>query len=431
MPRANVLLLVTGGIAAYKASYLTRLLVQTGFSVRVAMTDSARRFVTPLTFQALSSHPVATDLWGEGGSDIMDHIEWARWADLAVVAPATANLLAKAAHGIADDMVTTLLLAAECPLVLAPAMNDAMWRHPATQDNMSTLRQRGAVVCEPGEGDLACGTVGTGRMSEPETILAVVQQTADLSGTPGSYSATGTASTAAPEDSPWSGRRVVITAGPTWEPVDPVRYLANRSTGVFGYALAAEAVRLGADVVLISGPTSLTPPAGLSGFISIETAAHLADAVKTALDAGADWLFMAAAVADFRAAHVEDGKVKKESLGTSWNLEMTRTVDILGDVVASSPDDDLQVVGFALETDDLITRATDKMRAKGMDFIIANDLSAPDSAFGDGAHCVHLIGTEGTIWTDARGTKDELAAGLFEQLAPWAAGDGDDSEAES
>jgi len=419
MPRANVLLLVTGGIAAYKASYLTRLLMQTGFSVRVAMTDSARRFVTPLTFEALSQYPVATDLWGEGGSDIMDHIEWAQWADLVVVAPATANLLAKAAHGIADDMVTTLLLAAECPLIVAPAMNDAMWRHSATQANVTILSERGVIFSGPGEGDLACGTVGEGRMAEPETILAVVQQ-ADLTGDAVATPA------AAPTSSPWSGQRVVVTAGPTWEPVDPVRYLANRSTGVFGYALDAEAVRLGADVVLISGPTSLTPPAGLAGFVDIETAAQLADAVKTALDAGADWLFMAAAVADFRAVHVEGGKAKKESLGTSRNLEMTRTVDILGDVVGSNPADDLRVVGFALETDDLLNRATDKMRAKGMDFIIANDLSAPDSAFGVGLHCIHLIGTEGTVWPDARGTKDELAAGLFEQLAPWIVDDGVD-----
>jgi phosphopantothenoylcysteine decarboxylase/phosphopantothenate--cysteine ligase len=429
MPRARVLLLVTGGIAAYKASYLTRLLVQAGFSVRVAMTEAAQRFVTPLTFEVLSAHPVATDLWGEGGTAAMDHINWTRWADLVLAAPATANLLAKAATGLADDMVSTLLVAWNGPLILAPAMNDGMWAHPATQANLATLRQRGAVVVDPGTGELACGTEGPGRMSEPESILAVVQQQALLlpeRGADEEFPLEEESEPGAEEDveslsgdSPWTGARVVVTAGPTWEPIDPVRFIANRSTGVFGFALAAEAARLGAEVTLISGPTVLEPPAGLHAYTRVETADEMAAAVHTSLSAGADWLFMAAAVADFRPAHVEGGKVKKGALGTSWNLELTRTVDILGDVVDPEQHAGLSVVGFALETEDLIARATEKMKAKGMDFIIANDLSAPDSAFGDGVHHVHLIGSQGMIWDSGRGGKEELARGLFARLSPW------------
>lgn len=428
MPRANVLLMVTGGIAAYKASYLTRLLVQAGFSVRVAMTEAACRFVTPLTFEALSGHPVATDLWGEGGTEAMDHITWATWADLVVVAPATANTLAKAATGLANDMVSTLLVAYEGRLILAPAMNDAMWRHPATQANLVTLRERGAIVCGPDEGELACGTEGEGRMSEPERILAVIEEQASSFPSRAADAAGAEASAwpgEAPGDTaptPWTGRRVVVTAGPTWEPVDPVRYIANRSTGVFGFALAAEAVRRGAVVTLITGPTHLPPPDGLDACRRVETADEMAQAVREVLHSGADWLFMAAAVADFRAARVEGGKLKKESIGTSWSLEMTRTVDILGDVVDPDRHAGLCVVGFALETEDLIERATVKMKAKGMDFVIANDLSAPGTAFGDGQHQVHLIGPEGVLWDSGRGSKVQLARGLFDKLDPWAGG---------
>ncbi len=424
MKRANVLVLVTGGIAAYKACYLTRLLVQAGFSVRVAMTDAARRFVAPMTFEVLSGHGVATDLWGEGGSGALDHVEWARWADLAVVAPATANLLAKAAVGIADDLVTTLLVAYPGTVILAPAMNDNMWRHPATQANLSTLRERGSVVCEPGEGFLACRTDAVGRMAEPEEIVSAIQdlagrlpeagvETAETITTDGEGS--GPAS-----DSPWAGLQVVVTAGPTWEAIDPVRFIANRSTGVFGYALAEEAVRLGARVTLVSGPTELPPPPGVSYLERVESAAEMATAVGAALAGGADWLFMSAAVADFTPTHIESGKLKKESLGTSWSLQMTRTVDILTDVVNPDRHEGLHIVGFALETEDLIRRATEKMRAKGMDFIIANDTTTPDSAFGTGEHCITLIGLDGVLWDSGPAFKHELARGIFARLAPTA-----------
>ncbi len=402
MGGANVLLLVSGGIAAYKACFLTRLLVQAGFSVRVAMTAAARRFVTPMTFRVLSGHPVATDLWEVP----LDHVDLARWADLAVAAPATANLIAKAAHGIADDIVSTLLVACEKPLLIAPAMNDAMWRHPATQANLTTLRERGAAIVEPGTGFLACGVVAEGRLAEPEEILAAVLRTATgLKGRP----------SAAPAG-PWSGRRVVVTAGPTWEAIDAVRFIANRSTGVFGYAIAAEAAALGAEVSLISGPTALTTPPGVVRCARVESAEQMARAVREALAGGADWLFMSAAVADFTPAHVERGKLKKEGLGTAWDLQLTRTPEILGDVVNPERHAGLRVVGFALETEKLLERAAEKLSAKGMDYVVANNPTAADSAFGDDMHHVYLLGPKGLIWDSGSMPKRALARELLERL---------------
>lgn len=416
MAGTNVLLLVTGGIAVYKSCLLTRLLVQAGLSVRVAMTDAARHFVSPLTFRVLSGHGVATDLWGEGDTDPLDHVELARWADIAVVAPATANLLAKAAHGIADDIVSTLLLACEKPLVVAPAMNDAMWRHPATQANLRTLRERGAVIVEPGSGFLACGVVAEGRLAEPEQIAAAVRGMLAIAGGAGEAVGAGPATGAAPGGF-WAGRKLVVTAGPTWEPIDDVRYIANRSTGVFGFAIAAEAAAQGADVTLIAGPTALPDPPGVRASRRVESAAQMAGEVGEALAAGAEWLFMAAAVADFTPAHREAGKLKKESLGTAWSLELRRTPDILGDVVNPDRHLGLTVVGFALETENLLERAAKKRAAKGMDYIVANDPTAPDSAFGDGQHHAYLIGPGGMLWDSGPQSKRAIARGLLARLA--------------
>lgn len=436
MAGANVLLLVTGGIAVYKSCLLTRLLVQAGLSVRVAMTDAARHFVSPLTFRVLSGHGVATDLWGEGDTDPLDHVELARWADVAVVAPATANLLAKAAHGVADDIVSTLLLACEKPLVVAPAMNDAMWRHPATQANLRTLRERGAVIVEPGSGFLACGVVAEGRLAEPEQIAAAVQGALAIAGRAGEMGAgvagagaagagtavrPGVAAGAATAAGFWAGRRVVVTAGPTWEPIDDVRYIANRSTGVFGFAIAAEAAAQGADVTLIAGPTALPDPPGVRASRRVESAAQMATEVGEALAAGAEWLFMAAAVADFTPVRREAGKLKKESLGTAWSLELRRTPDILGDVVNPDRHEGLTVVGFALETEHLLERAAKKRAAKGMDYIVANDPTAPDSAFGDGQHHAYLIGPGGVLWDSGPQSKRAIARGLLARLAEIAA----------
>jgi phosphopantothenoylcysteine decarboxylase/phosphopantothenate--cysteine ligase len=409
MAGTRVLLLVTGGIAAYKTCFLTRLLVQAGFSVKVAMTAAAQRFVSPMTFQVLSNHPVATDLWGEGQTEALDHIAYARWAELAVVAPATADLLGKAAGGIADDIVTTLLLAFPGTLIVAPAMNDNMWRHPATQANAATLRERGVILVAPGDGYLACGVQSEGRMAEPETLLAVVREQA--AALPGPVS---DAVTAAP-DPTWAGRKVVVTAGPTHEPIDPVRYVANRSSGVFGYALAADAVRRGAEVTLISGPTSLDPPRGLARLVPTDTAADMAGAVGEALAAGADWLIMAAAVADFAPAAVGQ-KIKKEQVGQVWRLELSRTVDILGEVVPARRQPGLRVVGFALETEDLLTGAAAKLEAKGLDFVVANDPTASGAGFGPGDHRVKLVGPAGVVWDSASQPKPILARELLDQL---------------
>jgi phosphopantothenoylcysteine decarboxylase/phosphopantothenate--cysteine ligase len=400
--RGHVLLLVTGGIAAYKACYLTRLLRQAGLAVKVGMTEAAQKFVTPMTFQVLSENPVATDLWGEGQSHALDHIEYARWADVAVIAPATANTLAKLARGIADDIVSTLLLAHPGPVIAAPAMNDNMWHHPATQENLGTLRARGVHLVDPGEGWLACGVESKGRLAEPEDILAEVERVLDL---------------ACPERAFWRDQRVVVTAGPTHERIDAIRFLGNRSTGVMGTALAEQLVGLGARVTLIAGPGSAPAHEGLAAHVPVVSAQEMAGAVSSALANGADWLFMAAAVADFTPRAVSDGKVKKEDHPDGWTLDLVRTPDILRDVVAPARDG-LTVVGFALETEDVIARARAKRQAKAMDWIVANDPTAAGGSFGDAAHTVHLIGPEGEVWSNAEpAAKSALARSLLAELA--------------
>lgn len=399
----NILLMVTGGIAAYKSCYLTRLLVQAGFSVKVAMTASAIKFVTPMTFEVLSGHPVATDLWGDEQSDALDHIAYAQWADLTVMAPATANSMAKAANGLADDIVSTLLLAQAGPVLMAPAMNDNMWRHPATQANLVLLQERGVQIVGPGSGSLACGTVDIGRVAEPEQILAVVQGMVLGGSSQASVF--------------WSGQRVVITAGPTHEAIDSVRYVANRSSGMMGYALAAAAVAGGAEVTLISGPTALTPPARLAGFVAVESAQEMGEAVAAALADEAQWLIMAAAVADYSPAQMVDGKLKKEQLGVGWQLDMVRNPDILAEIVPAHRSESLKVVGFALETEDVQVRALGKLQAKSMDYVVANNPLAAGSGFGAEDHQVQLLAADGVVWSSESLPKSELAAHLMAQLA--------------
>jgi phosphopantothenoylcysteine decarboxylase / phosphopantothenate---cysteine ligase len=416
MTSPRVLLMISGGIAAYKACFLARLLMQAGFSVKVAMTEAATRFVTPMTFQALTGNPVATDLWGERQSEALDHIEYARWADLVIVAPATANTMAKAATGIADDIVSTLLLAYPGPVLLAPAMNDNMWSHAATQANLKTLHGRGVATVGPGEGWLACGTNSRGRMSEPEDILAAALEMVDaLKGPrPDQHPRP---EGAAESGSFWSGKRLLITAGPTHEVIDPVRYVANRSSGAMGYALAAAAVRAGAKVHLVSGPVGLVAPRGLHRLEKVATANEMADAVSAGLEAGADWLLMAAAVADFTPAEPSIGKLKKESLNGCWTLEMKPNPDILAEVVPNHRSPELKIVGFALETDDLLARATAKRQAKNMDYIVANNPTAPGAGFGLVNHQVTVIGESGLIWQSESAPKDALAAGILKRLA--------------
>ncbi len=314
-------------------------------------------------------------------------------------------------------------------MVVAPAMNDQMWGHPATQTNIRTLAERGAHVVGPGAGWLACGSVGSGRMSEPEEILPVVRKVAaGLGGRRADQHPLTEAGRAEAGEVPaggyWRGREVVITAGPTHEAIDSVRYVANRSSGQMGYALAAAAVRAGARVRLISGPTQLNAPRGLSGLVPVESAADMAAAVREALAANPDWLIMSAAVADYTPAQPVAGKLKKESLGARWSLEMKPQVDILAEVVPAHRPAGLKVVGFALETEDVENRAIRKREAKQMDYIVANNPTAAGSGFGAVDHQVLLLGAEGKIWQSASLPKSALATEILARLAAAEGGDG-------
>jgi phosphopantothenoylcysteine decarboxylase/phosphopantothenate--cysteine ligase len=361
----TVVLGITGGIAAYKVAELARLLVRAGARVKVIMTESAQKFVTPLTFRTITGEPVATTMWSDPASPY-PHISISEEADLIVVAPATANIIAKMARGIADDLLSTTLLAARGTVLIAPAMNARMYLHPETQDNLARLREAGVVLVEPGMGELACGDEGVGRMAEPARIMEAV---------------TGELALAADLE----GRKVVITAGPTREHFDPVRFMSNPSTGKMGYILAGRAARRGAAVVLISGPTSLHPPAGVST-VDVVSAEEMARAVKENIE-GADVLIMAAAVADYRPAERLETKLKKRGGVPEVTLEPTE--DILKSVSAASRG--CLLVGFAAETDEVIENARSKLVDKGLDIIVANKVDAPDSGFGTPTNLAAVI----------------------------------------
>lgn len=344
----KILLGVSGGIAAYKAADLVRRLRDHGAEVRVVMTASAQAFISSLTLQALSGNPVHTEVLDEAAEAAMGHIELARWADLVLVAPATANTMARIAHGLADDLLTTLVLATTAPLAVAPAMNQQMWQAAATQANLTTLRARGVWILGPGEGSQACGEVGPGRMLEPAEIALRAC----------SLLASGVL----------SGRRIVVTAGPTREAIDPVRYITNHSSGKMGYAVAHAARELGANVTLVSGPTSLPEPAGVAR-ITVQSAADM-HATVMANVAGADIFIAAAAVADYAPATVADAKIKKNA--EDIRLELQRNPDILADVARQ--DNAPFTVGFAAETNDVRDNALAKLKRKGLDMIAANQV---------------------------------------------------------
>jgi phosphopantothenoylcysteine decarboxylase/phosphopantothenate--cysteine ligase len=348
----RVLLGVTGGIAAYKAPDLVRRLREQGAELRVVLTESAARFVSPLTFQAVSGHPVRAGLWDEAAEASMGHIELARWAELVLIAPATADFLARLAAGLADDLLATMCLATAAPIKAAPAMNRLMWANPATQENVRRLAARGVEMLGPATGDQACGEVGEGRMFEPRDIVAALL--------------------AAPEngDGPLTGQRVVVTAGPTREAIDPVRYLSNRSSGKMGYAVAAAARRAGAEVVLVSGPVDLAAPVGVR-LVAVETAAQMRAAVRAEL-AGASLFISAAAVADYRPAEPAPQKMKKQA--GELSLQLLRNPDILAEVAAASPRP--FVVGFAAETENVEANAQLKLEGKSLDMIAANKVGA-------------------------------------------------------
>ncbi|KER85246.1 phosphopantothenoylcysteine decarboxylase [Xanthomonas arboricola pv. celebensis] len=369
----RLLLCVGGGIAAYKSLELVRRLRDAGAQVQVAMTSGAQQFVTPLSFQALSGQPTRTTLWDSAAEQAMGHIELARWADQVIVAPATADLLARLAHGLADDLVSTLCLATTAPLTVAPAMNHRMWLHPATQANVATLSARGVRVVGPEDGPLAEGESGPGRLAEPAAIIAA------LAGGAGSAAPLASKAAAAPAFVPSSaqldGLRIVISAGPTFEDLDPVRYVGNRSSGKMGYALAAAAASQGAEVVLVSGPVHQTTPAGVRR-IDVRSAAQMRDAVLGAFPA--DIYIGAAAVADYTPKRVVAQKIKKT--GETLTLELVRTPDILAEVAAQTGALKL-VVGFAAETHDVEHYARGKLAAKRLDLIIANQVGIEGGGF--------------------------------------------------
>ena len=344
---SRILLGVTGGIAAYKSPDLVRRLRERGAEVQVVMTEGARQFVTPLTFQAVSGREVRDSLWDANAEAAMGHIELARWADAVLIAPATAEFIAKLAQGRADDLLTTLCLATASPVSVAPAMNQQMWANAATQSNISTLRGRGVVVLGPGSGDQACGETGEGRMLEPAELAAAVLES--LSGA-----------------RPLAGCKVVVTAGPTRERIDPVRFISNRSSGKMGYAVAQAAREAGAEVVLVSGPVALPAPAGVTR-VNVESAREMLAAVQSALE-GADIYIGAAAIADYEPASVSAQKIKKSS--DTMTLSLVKAPDILASVAALERRP--FVVGFAAETQDVEQNARAKLEGKRLDMIAAN-----------------------------------------------------------
>ncbi len=369
----RVLLGVTGGIASYKSAWLARLLTQAGAQVDVVLTRSAREFIGSSTFEALTGRPVYSVLIGDGHA--LDHLKLARAAEVMVIAPATADFLARAAHGHADELLSACLLATDAPVMIAPAMNDRMWANPQVQANAASLRKQGRVVLDPGIGPLASPDegAGQGRMQEPETILAHLGRLLEPRGK-------------------LYGRRIVVTAGPTREPLDPVRYLSNHSTGKMGVALAAAAWRRGAEVAVIHGPMAVALPAiGLCA-IPVETTSEMADAVRAELGL-ADVLVMAAAPADFRPAAVSGAKIKKR-LGAPAPIELTENLDILSST-RDGRKPGMLAVGFALETDDLLVNAARKLEKKGLDLIVANSAREAGAGFGSDTNRVTILSRDG------------------------------------
>lgn len=373
LKNARVLLGITGGIAAYKSAELCRLLQKAGAEVRVIMTDSAQEFITPLTFETLTNHPVYTDVFEPETAWEIEHVAWARWGQVFVVAPATANSLAKMAQGLADDALSTTALAFRGPVVVAPAMNTVMWDNAQTRRNLAALGEHGARIVQPGAGELACGDVGAGRLAELEKI---VKSTED-------------ALANAAGNGPLKGKNVLITAGPTVEPIDPVRHLSNSSTGRMGMALAAEAVRRGARVTLVCGPTHLVPPTIIHEVVAVGSAREMRDAVIERL-ADQDICVFSAAVADYTPARPATEKMKKESGSETFMLELIRTPDVAAEANALRHEGQT-FVGFAAETHDLEKNARDKMERKGFDCMVANLVTKENPAFAAKENAVLLL----------------------------------------
>ncbi|WP_293704758.1 bifunctional phosphopantothenoylcysteine decarboxylase/phosphopantothenate--cysteine ligase CoaBC [Sphingopyxis sp. UBA6723] len=408
MTNPRILLIIGGGIAAYKSIELVRLLRKAGYVVRCVITRAGEQFVTPLTLAALSENKVYTNLFDLKDEVEMGHIQLSREADLVVVVPATADLLAKMAAGIADDLATTLLLATDKPVLAAPAMNVRMWLHPATQRNVATLRADGVTVVAPDEGEMACGEFGPGRLPEPAAIKDAID--AALAAAPAVTAMVGQPDFSPANHRPLYGRRILITAGPTHEPIDPVRYIANRSSGKQGFAIAEAAAAAGAEVLLIAGPVPLPTPPGVIR-VDVETAVEMADEVRQGLPV--DAAIMVAAVADWRAADPAGQKIKKDGSGAVPPLALAENPDILAGVAKSAERPTL-LIGFAAETNDVIAHAQAKLAKKGCDWIVANDVAA--DPMGGESNRVHIVSKNGIDSWD-RLPKAAVARKLMEKIA--------------
>jgi phosphopantothenoylcysteine decarboxylase/phosphopantothenate--cysteine ligase len=386
---------VTGGIGAYKAVEVARGLQKHGHDVVAIMTASATRFVGPITFEAITRRRVITDQFEPGANADIEHIALASSIDLLLIAPATANIIGKLAHGLADDFLTTLYTATRAPVLIAPAMNTNMFEHEAVRTNLDTLAARGVRFVEPGEGYLACGWIGKGRLAEPDAVVAAVEQMLGRS------------------SGAWRGRRVLVTAGPTLEDLDPVRYIGNRSSGRMGFAIAAEAARRGAEVTLVAGPASVPPPV-VSNLIQVRSAADMHRAVMAHADA-MDVVVMAAAVADYAPAARADHKVSKTDGGLT--IELERTPDILGELGArrAATGRGPVLVGFAAETEAVVPRARAKRDRKRADFIVANDVSRPDAGFDVETNAVTLVGPDGAEELPLQ-AKTAVAAAILDRV---------------
>jgi len=391
MKDKKVVVGVTGGIAAYKAAELVRLLVRAGVDTRVAMTAHATKFVAPLTFEALSENRVVCNMWDHGAVPL-DHIRWGQESDLIIIAPATANIIAKMAHGMGDDFLSSLILAATAKVLVCPSMNTHMFQNPAVQDNIKLLKERGFVSMTPAEGELACGTEGPGRLPEPADILEHARMLLS--------------------EQDLLGLRILVTAGPTVEPLDPVRYLTNRSSGKMGYALARAARLRGADVMLVSGPTGLRPPHDVS-FCGVKTAEEMRQAVLTT-SSQYDVIIKAAAVSDYRPRDKAEQKIKKGK--ESHALEMVKNPDILAELGSKKVDFPRILVGFSAETEDLLNNARQKLEKKNLDMIVANDVSREDAGFDSDTNLVKVMYLDGHMEEFPLMTKAEVADQLLGRI---------------
>ncbi|NVK19803.1 MAG: bifunctional phosphopantothenoylcysteine decarboxylase/phosphopantothenate--cysteine ligase CoaBC [Methylocystaceae bacterium] len=392
--KKRILLIVTGGIAAYKTPELVRRLRERSIDVQCILTKAASEFVTPLALSAVSSNPVYQDLFELDESSDMGHIQLSRNADLVVVAPATADIIAKAATGLANDLASTALLATDKPVMMSPAMNVRMWDHPATQNNLQTLKSRGVTMIGPEEGDMACGEHGMGRMVDPMDIVDAVTNFFD-------------------QDGPLTGKKALVTSGPTHEPIDPVRYIANRSSGKQGHAIAAELAKLGADVTLVSGPSQQPDPTSVK-VIKIESARDMLAACENSLPC--DIAVFAAAVADWRVDLEAEQKLKKDGTGQIPDLKLTENPDILATISQHPDKRPTLVIGFAAETEHVIEHAQAKRERKKCDWIIANDVSPATNTFGGDENTVHLIAkNQCEAWPKL--TKSDVAKRLAHYIA--------------